>query len=95
MLGPQLQLIGIGVDPLTLLSPAQHQRWQALGGQTVVIGAASAASDQVWADVDNSFGAREPGKDWLIAVRPDKVVMADGAPSQADAIVAAVAQLLS
>ena len=95
VLGPQLQLIGIGVDPLTLLSPAQRQRWQALGGQTVVIGAASAASDQVWADVDNSFGAREPGKGWLIAVRPDKVVMADGAPSQADAIVAAVAQLLS
>jgi len=95
-LGNQLQLIGIGVDPLMKLSTAQCQAWRALGGHSITIHAPGSTDqrENVWIDVDNTFSAAEPPNGWVIAVRPDKVVMADGAPADAGRIVDEVAQLL-
>jgi 3-(3-hydroxy-phenyl)propionate hydroxylase len=95
-LGQQLQLIGIGVNPLMKLSATQCQSWHALGGQSISIHAPGSTDqrENIWIDVDNTFGAAEQPNGWVIAVRPDKVVMADGAPEDAGRIVDAVAQLL-
>jgi 3-(3-hydroxy-phenyl)propionate hydroxylase len=95
-LGNRLQLIGIGVDPLTKLPAAQRETWHNMGGESIVIHAPGSASrgKNAWVDVDNAFGAGKLPNGWVIAVRPDKVVMADGAPGDAGRIVDAVAQLL-
>lgn len=95
-LGHQLQLIGIGIDPLTTLSAVQCEAWRAIGGKSISIHAPGSADrgDNAWVDMDNAFGAGALPNGWVIAVRPDKVVMADGAPGDAGRIVDAVAQLL-
>lgn len=90
-LGQHLQLVGIGVDPQTLLSPVQRSAWEALGGQTVTI---AADAPGAWSDVDGTFTKPAQAGPWLIAVRPDKVVMADGAPTELDAIIRSVSTLL-
>lgn len=90
-LGAQLQLVGIDVDPHTLLSPEQRATWQALGGQTVTI---AGNVDGAWADVDATFTPFAKTGGWLIAMRPDKVVMADGPPAQIASIVQSVSTLL-
>ncbi len=96
VLGPELQLIGIGIDPMTQLSKKQIETWTSLGGKSVMILAASAvkASKNSWIDLDNAFGTRELNQGWIIATRPDKVVMADGEPAMAGHIVDAVEKLL-
>jgi len=94
VLGQHLQLIGIGVDPLAKLSAEQRETWHSLGGMTTTIGAAGSSSGVVWEDVENTFRCRDFPLGWIVAVRPDKVVMADGAPAQADAIVDTVAKLM-
>lgn len=95
-LGQHLQLVGIGVDPQSLLSPAQRAAWEALGGSTLTIAAGNdaIAIQGAWLDVDNAFRANEAGGGWLIAVRPDKVVVADGAATEVGRIVDVVAKLL-
>jgi 3-(3-hydroxy-phenyl)propionate hydroxylase len=94
VLGQHLQLIGIEVDPLAHLSAAQRDTWHELGGMTLKITASASASETGWVDIDNSFGALGLHRGWIVAVRPDKVVIADGKPNQADAIVKAVAKLM-
>lgn len=90
-LGQHLQLVGIGVDPQTLLTPAQRDQWQTLGGCTLAI---ATAGPGAWQDLDATFTSRATDAPWLIAVRPDKVVMADGAPRELDAIIQSVTRLL-
>lgn len=94
VLGQQLQLVGIGIDPLTQLSAARRNTWLGLGGMTITIGIAGAPSATVWEDVEHTFGVRDFPGGWIVAVRPDKVVIADGAPARVDAIVDTVADLM-
>jgi len=94
VLGQHLQLVGIGIDPLAKLSAAQREIWHSLGGMTTTIGAAGSSSDIVWEDIENTFRCGDFSLGWIVAVRPDKVVMADGKPAQADAIVDTVAKLM-
>jgi hypothetical protein len=61
---------------------------------TTTIGAAGSSSDIVWEDIENTFRCGDFSLGWIVAVRPDKVVMADGKPAQADAIVDTVAKLM-
>lgn len=93
-LGLRLQLVGIAVDPLASLSAAQRKTWQDLGGTSLTISARGTTSKNAWEDIDDTFGARNFPKGWIIAVRPDKVVITDGEPAQANAIVDTVAKLL-
>lgn len=94
VLGQRLQLVGLDVDPQAALSPAQRALWQALGGTTVTIVRTGSQSETIWTDVDNTFGVQNRPSGWIVAVRPDKVIMADGNAHDADAIVTAVANLL-
>ena len=95
-LGQRLQLIGIGVDPLATLSAAQRDTWRALGGESLIIQVPGAVSTNAnaWVDVDRTFATDKNSRGWIVAVRPDKVVLADGAPKEAGAIVDSVAKLL-
>jgi 3-(3-hydroxy-phenyl)propionate hydroxylase len=94
VLGHQLQLIGIGIDPVAQLSQLQLETWRSLGGKTTIIGNMGSSAESVWSDLENAFGVDRFQRGWIVAVRPDKVVIADGAPEQADAIVQRVVGLL-
>jgi 3-(3-hydroxy-phenyl)propionate hydroxylase len=96
VLGPELQLVGIGIDPMTQLSKKQIEIWRSLGGRSVTILAAGSATvgKNAWIDIDNAFGTRELKQGWIIATRPDKVIMADGDPAGAGHIINAVEKLL-
>ncbi|MEZ5501350.1 MAG: FAD-dependent monooxygenase [Halioglobus sp.] len=96
VLGQQLQLIGIGVDPQSCLSAAQRERWAAHGGATVCIHGSGAAApvDTAWEDIDGVLGAQRFPDGWLIVVRPDKVILADGQPEQGGRLVETVLALL-
>lgn len=94
VLGPQLQLVGVGLDPLARLTPAQQHAWHALGGTTLCICAPGRAFAGAWEDMDNTLGVDRFPQGWLIAVRPDKVVLTDGRPTDAGSIIDSVTQLM-
>ena len=94
VLGHHLQLIGIGIDPLELMSLAQRETWRLLGGKTTVIGRSGNLADAAWIDIENTFGVERFRHGWIVAVRPDKVVIADGYPKDADSVVQSIAKLL-
>ena len=96
VLGMELQLIGIGIDPMKQLSKSDIKVWNSLGGKSLMIEANRSAysSKNAWIDVDDAFGASGLKQGWIIAIRPDKVVMADGAPKDAGRIVNTVENLL-
>lgn len=94
VLGQHLQLIGIGVDPLEWMSLAQRQAWGLLGGKTTFIGRAGELADAAWIDIENTFGVERFRQGWIVAVRPDKVVITDGSPKDVESIVLSITKLL-
>lgn len=97
VLGPYFQLIGIGVDPAACLGATRRDRWRALGGRfTTINDPASAATppETGWADLEQILCGTAGRQGWLIAVRPDKVVLADAQPEHADTMIDEVMALL-
>lgn len=96
VLGQSLQLVGLGVDPDRLLSAQKRDIWRALGGSVVTVCAvvSGAVPAGAWEDIDSVFGVHDRSDGWIVAVRPDKVVMADAAPAHADRLVDIVAELM-
>ena len=94
VLGHHLQLIGIGVDPLAHLSRDQQDAWQKMGGKTTILTGSESVAKAGWVDLDKTFGVERFPQGWIVAVRPDKVIIADGVPKRASAIVQTVAHLL-
>jgi 3-(3-hydroxy-phenyl)propionate hydroxylase len=87
-LGPRLLLLGLGVDPARCLSASAAVEWSALGGELLHIGAA--ADGAPWRDLDGAYLRGVPPAGWLVAVRPDKLILVDGAPERADELVGVV-----
>lgn len=81
-LGQGLMLVGFGVDPAASLPQDVRNKWRQAGGQFLRIAPrgqpANKASVPTWEDLDNAFGSHKVPAGWVAAVRPDRVVMADG-----------------
>lgn len=97
-LGPELALVGLGVDPCAFLSESTRHRWTRAGGRTVHVvprGAPSAASEATaHEDLDGRLvpGAGRYG--WCHVVRPDRTVLHDGPVEDAERLVRDSLQLL-
>jgi 3-(3-hydroxy-phenyl)propionate hydroxylase len=90
-LGPELALVGLGVDPSQCLSEPIRRRWLHAGGRTVYVaprgrrpppGSATAHEDLAGGLVPEAapYG-------WCLVVRPDRTVLHDGPAQDADRIV--------
>jgi 3-(3-hydroxy-phenyl)propionate hydroxylase len=81
-LGQGLVLVGFGVDPSAGLPLHVRNQWHKAGGRFLRIAPrgqpANQASVPTWEDLDNAFGSHKVPTGWVVAVRPDRVVMADG-----------------
>lgn len=90
LLADGLTLVGIGVDPASLLDASARQAWTAAGGQLLHLGLrgqprqGSTAFAEI---IGNGLLAGAP-KGWLAVVRPDRVVMHDGPPARASRLAA-------
>lgn len=96
LLGDRLTLIGIGIDPQPLLNASLRQSWEAAGGQLLHLGLRGQPRQGTTAFAEiigNGLVAGAP-KGWLAVVRPDRVVMHDGPPAQASALVTASLRML-
>lgn len=94
-LGPRLLLLGLGVDPCAHLDEASRARWQALGGELACILPATAGGVvPAWRDAERVYLRALPPGGWLVVLRPDKVVMLDGPPAEAAALVDGAERLL-
>jgi 3-(3-hydroxy-phenyl)propionate hydroxylase len=91
VLGPELSLIGLGVDPRRWLSEPSKHRWALAGGRTVHVsprGACSRALDNVThEDLEGRLVPGAAPHGWCLAVRPDRTVLHDGPAQDADRIV--------
>ncbi|OYU43762.1 MAG: 3-(3-hydroxyphenyl)propionate hydroxylase [Burkholderiales bacterium PBB4] len=94
VLGHHFQLVGIGIDPQEYLTSIQRDVWERIGGKTTVLLARDSVGRAGWVDLDDSFGVRRFPHGWVVAVRPDKVIVADGEPQRTDAIVQTIVGLL-
>lgn len=65
-----------------------------LGGKTTIIGQSERCADVAWIDIENTFDVERFDQGWIVAVRPDKVVIAEGYLKDADNIVQSVAKLM-
>jgi 3-(3-hydroxy-phenyl)propionate hydroxylase len=89
VLGDQLMLVGFGLDPQTLLESSARERWLAAGGRFLHIGMRGQPpqSDTPFVEaLGNDFVLGKP-QGWLAVIRPDRVIMHDGAPEQANVLV--------
>lgn len=83
LLGDQLTLVGIGVDPASVLDAAVLAEWQAAGAEVLHLGMRGQTGNgkTPFAEImDDNLVLKAP-QGWLAVVRPDRVVMHDG-PSQ-------------
>jgi 3-(3-hydroxy-phenyl)propionate hydroxylase len=89
-LGPGLTLVGFGLDPTQHLSAQTRQAWEKRGGRIVQFclrGEAVHRSKDAYEDLS---GALVPGiapYGWVAVVRPDSVVITDGAVTHAEQLV--------
>jgi 3-(3-hydroxy-phenyl)propionate hydroxylase len=85
LLGDRLQLVGLGTDPRRWLSSSEQARWQELGGGFLQIGYGygQAASAGDFADSLDGSLLRAWSRPTLAVVRPDRIIMHQGAPQQA------------
>ena len=76
-LGDHLTLVGFGVDPLSLLSPAQVDSWIKIGGNFLHIGPCGqrpVGSSTLIEDLNHAILPLAP-KGTLVVVRPDRHIM--------------------
>ncbi|MFZ5601253.1 MAG: 3-(3-hydroxyphenyl)propionate hydroxylase, partial [Pseudomonadota bacterium] len=89
VLGDQLTLVGIGVDPAAVLGAAALTQWEAAGAHLLHLGMRGQTGNGTtrFAEImGNSLVLNAP-QGWLAVVRPDRVVMHDGPPPSADMLV--------
>lgn len=90
VLGTGLAMVGFGVDPSAGLPPELTQAWAASGGRFIQINPrgqmARTSTLKVWEDLGGSLMPAVVPVGWLAVVRPDKVVMHDGASTEATAL---------
>ncbi|WAJ39705.1 bifunctional 3-(3-hydroxy-phenyl)propionate/3-hydroxycinnamic acid hydroxylase [Pseudomonas sp. GOM7] len=96
VLGDGLTLLGMGIDPCTLLPEPLKQRWETSGGRFLQIGQQGQRSNAATPFVED-LGQRltqiaPTGS--LLVVRPDRILMHDGPAQQAAELVADCLQLL-
>ncbi|PIA68389.1 bifunctional 3-(3-hydroxy-phenyl)propionate/3-hydroxycinnamic acid hydroxylase [Pseudomonas sediminis] len=96
VLGDGLTLIGLGTDPRATLSPEQIKRWEAVGGRFLQIGPQGQRSHSTTPFIEDLglqlTSAMPLGS--LMVVRPDRILMHDGAADQAARIISDSLQLL-
>ncbi|WP_410211434.1 bifunctional 3-(3-hydroxy-phenyl)propionate/3-hydroxycinnamic acid hydroxylase [Aquirhabdus sp.] len=93
VLGDAFTLIGVGIDPQSLLGAATTAHWQHAGGRFLHIAKADTKTDPIGATqgsdtvtaLDGFMAAIPSG--WLVITRPDRVVMLDGSSTQANSLV--------
>jgi 3-(3-hydroxy-phenyl)propionate hydroxylase len=76
-LGDNLTLVGLGVDPLSLLTPDQIVSWEKMGGHFLEVrtrGQRSGGSCDFIEDMNHDILPLAP-KGTLVAVRPDRIIM--------------------
>jgi 3-(3-hydroxy-phenyl)propionate hydroxylase len=91
-LGPHWALVGIGVDPAKRLSAEQLARWQALGGQVwqwCQRGQSQqlASGPQSLEALDENLLPRSAPPGWVLIVRPDRCVMAEGPINEVSSLI--------
>lgn len=89
-LGPELALVGLGVDPQPSLSESTLRRWSRAGGRIVQVaprGRRASPDLGVYEDLDGRLvpGAAPYGS--CLVVRPDRTILHDGPAGDADRIV--------
>jgi 3-(3-hydroxy-phenyl)propionate hydroxylase len=96
VLGQSLTLVGFGCDPAPLLAPGLASAWAAMGGSIVHLRhrGQPGPPERSWEDMTDALvpGAAPVG--WIAIVRPDRVVLNDGAVAQLDDMVSASLGLL-
>lgn len=89
VLGDSLTLIGLSTDPCKLLQPELKQRWEAAGGRFLQVGLHGQRGASATTFVEdlgqNLITAAPQGS--LLVVRPDRILMHNGASEQAAALI--------
>lgn len=99
-LGPHVALVGMAIDPQSLLAPAARQAWRAAGGRFVFLANAqqrcdAPANDVTWIeDISGSFAAYFGRDGVVVAVRPDRTVLGTCDANGVDAMVRRLTELL-
>ncbi len=89
-LGPQLALVGFGLDPARYLGPGLRTAWERHGGRIVQLclrGEVLHCGEHAYEDLS---GALVPGAapyGWSAIVRPDRTILHDGPVTEADRLV--------
>ena len=96
MLGDQLTVLGFGVDPRSKVDYALTKKWEEMGGTFLHIGTRGHRSE-----LNTSFAEAlekkfsDAGKqEWIVIVRPDRVVMIDGEASKAKELVSKALRII-
>jgi 3-(3-hydroxy-phenyl)propionate hydroxylase len=87
-LGDSLTLVGLGVDPLSLLTPDQIVSWEKMGGHFLEVrtrGQRSGGSCDFIEDMNHDILPLAP-KGTLVAVRPDRIIMHHAPGAEADSL---------
>jgi 3-(3-hydroxy-phenyl)propionate hydroxylase len=97
VLGDQLTLVGIGVDPAAVLDVAALAQWEAAGAQVLHLGMRGQTGNGTtrFAEIMGNNLVLKAPQGWLAVVRPDRVVMHDGPPQSADTLVGDSLRVLS
>ncbi|MDH4612301.1 bifunctional 3-(3-hydroxy-phenyl)propionate/3-hydroxycinnamic acid hydroxylase [Pseudomonas sp. BN102] len=96
-LGDHLTLVGFGVDPLSLLSPAQITAWVKVGGSFLHIGPCGqrpASSFTLIEDLNHAILPLAP-KGTLVVVRPDRQIMHHAPSTEAAKLVQTCMDLMA
>lgn len=87
-LGDNLTLVGLGVDPLSLLTTDQIVSWEKMGGHFLEVrtrGQRSGGSCDFIEDMNHDILPLAP-KGTLVAVRPDRIIMHHAPGAEADSL---------
>lgn len=99
-LGNTLTLVGCGMDPTGVISESSRQAWLAAGGSFMQLahrGQLMTPPSQnlsVWEDLTGELLPRLAPVGWVVIVRPDRVIVHDGAATQADRLIEETLRLL-
>jgi 3-(3-hydroxy-phenyl)propionate hydroxylase len=99
-LGLHWALVGVGIDPTTMLRPDQLSRWQGVGGKVWQWCQRAQAQHLAAAELrlealDEALLPRKVPLDWAFIVRPDRCVMAEGPIEQVESMVDQVLRRLA
>jgi 3-(3-hydroxy-phenyl)propionate hydroxylase len=96
-LGDNLTLVGLGVDPLSVLTTEQIVCWEKMGGHFLEVrtrGQRSGGSCDFIEDMNHDILALAP-KGTLVAVRPDRIIMHHAPGAEAGSLLRACRDLLA